>query len=78
MWFREEVGPQSIHPACLPLLIALTEAELQIKIEAISRYRSQIEILFGTLDQMEERVRACCRQLAGGTGGAERFWRATE
>jgi LmbE family N-acetylglucosaminyl deacetylase len=52
----------------------LTEGDMRAKIEAIGRYRSQMDILFGGCAEMEASVWAYGRAVAGGDGWAERFW----
>lgn len=54
--------------------IYLTEADMQAKIEATGRYRSQIAMLFGSQEQMAAMVRTYGRRVAGEIGWAERFW----
>lgn len=64
----EGIPTMTAHPVCL------TEADMQAKIEAIGRYRSQIAMLFGSRKQMEAMVWAYGRRVAGEAGWAERFW----
>src|SRR5688500_1037911 len=59
-----------------PRLAPITE-QIGMKIAAISRYKSQLEVLFGTSEAMPAAVRTYGRSVAGGSGGeqfAERFW----
>jgi LmbE family N-acetylglucosaminyl deacetylase len=45
-----------------------------IKIAAIARYKSQLEMLFGSSEAMPGAVRAYAQLVAGGADMAERFW----
>jgi LmbE family N-acetylglucosaminyl deacetylase len=45
-----------------------------IKIAAITRYKSQLPVLFGSPEAMPHAVRAYNQKVAGGNGFAERFW----
>ncbi|MEO6457305.1 MAG: PIG-L deacetylase family protein [Chloroflexia bacterium] len=59
-----------------PRLVPITE-QIGIKIAAISRYKSQLDILFGGSEAMPAEVRAYGHSVAGGSGEgryAERFW----
>ena len=59
-----------------PRLVPISE-QIGIKIAAISRYKSQLDILFGGGEGMPAEVRAYCKAVAGGSGEgqyAERFW----
>jgi LmbE family N-acetylglucosaminyl deacetylase len=47
-----------------------------VKIAAITRYKSQLPILFGSSEAMPGAVRAYSQAVAGGAGYAERFWHA--
>ena len=51
-------------------VIPLDEDDLAAKIEAIDRYRSQLEVLFGSAEAMPDRVRAYVTLVGG-----ERLWR---
>lgn len=50
---------------------------LGVKIAAITRYKSQLPILFGSNDAMPQAVRAYAQLVAGDAGYAERFWYLT-
>jgi LmbE family N-acetylglucosaminyl deacetylase len=52
-----------------PMLVALEEEDLAAKIDAIARYKSQLEVLFGDAEAMRDRVTDFVIQ----TGG-ERLW----
>lgn len=59
-----------------PKVVLITE-QIGIKIAAISRYKSQLDILFGSSEAMPAEVRAYGQSVAGGAGKdryAERFW----
>jgi LmbE family N-acetylglucosaminyl deacetylase len=58
-----------------PVPLALSAADMQAKIEAIGRYRSQIGVLFGDYSQMEASVWRHGRRSDGKDGWEERFWR---
>jgi LmbE family N-acetylglucosaminyl deacetylase len=45
-----------------------------VKIAAITRYKSQLPILFGSSEAMPGAVRAYGQAVAGGAGYGERFW----
>jgi LmbE family N-acetylglucosaminyl deacetylase len=47
-----------------------------VKIAAITRYKSQLPVLFGRPEAMLPAVRAYNQSVAGGNGFAERFWYA--
>ena len=68
---REELG--------LPMQPRVTPVSdlIGVKIAAIARYKSQLEMLFGSNEAMPAAVRAYMQSVAGGAGGAqyaERFW----
>jgi LmbE family N-acetylglucosaminyl deacetylase len=66
----------SLQLPAQPRLVPITE-QIGIKIAAISRYKSQLDILFGALEVMPAEVRAYGQSVAGGAGKgiyAERFW----
>lgn len=54
-------------------LEALTPAALQAKVNALTHYRSQLDVLFGGLAAMPGRVSAYCHSLSP-DGPAERYW----
>ena len=57
-----------------PRLVPITE-QIGIKIAAISRYKSQLDVLFGSAGEMPAQVRAYGESVAGRQGEfAERFW----
>jgi LmbE family N-acetylglucosaminyl deacetylase len=45
-----------------------------VKIAAIARYKSQLDMLFGSSDAMPAAVRAYAQSVSGGPEYAERFW----
>lgn len=47
-----------------------------VKIASIARYKSQLNILFGSPEAMPAQVRAYAQSASGGTHYAERFWYA--
>lgn len=73
-------APDDLHAAaegmvCEPF--AITEEELAARLEAISRYASQVDILWHEGDGLPQAV----RRLATGVGGAghlERYWRPAD
>lgn len=69
---RDEI--QRRESGLAPRQVWLTEGDMQAKVEAIGRYRSQMDMLFGGHAQMEASVWAYGRAVAGGDGLAERFW----
>ena len=57
-----------------PRLVPITE-QIGIKIAAISRYKSQLDVLFGSAEEMPAQVRAYGESVAGRQREfAERFW----
>jgi LmbE family N-acetylglucosaminyl deacetylase len=51
--------------------------EIGVKIAAIARYKSQLDVLFGSAEAMPAAVRAYAQSVAGSTGDAgyaERYW----
>ncbi|MFQ6015365.1 MAG: PIG-L deacetylase family protein [Anaerolineae bacterium] len=55
-------------------LADLKPINVETKIEAVSRYVSQMGILFGSREEMARRVRAYAASLTDGGGYAERLW----
>ena len=53
------------------------DAEFETKINAIGRYRSQVEALFGDLAELRRALSACSRS-GPGSGLQERYWRIVE
>ena len=63
-----------LHLPVQPRLVPITE-QIGIKIAAISRYKSQLDVLFGSAGDMPAQVRAYGESVAGRQGDfAERFW----
>lgn len=60
--------------AASPRIVPLSEADVEAKVAAIGRYRSQVEVLFGGYVELEASVRAYGRLASGEEGWAERFW----
>lgn len=66
----------SLQLPAQPRLVPITE-QLGIKIAAISRYKSQLDVLFGSSEAMPAGVRSYGQSVAGGLAEglyAERFW----
>lgn len=61
-------------PAWQAEQIALSEAALAAKVDAMGYYRSQIPVLYGNELVMSRRIRAVANEVAGGIGYAERIW----
>ena len=86
MWFYEDFpyawwDPEGVQEA-LHELEAMGDWECQVwpidvepKIRAIARYRTQIPDLFGTEELMADAVREYAASFTGKRGYAERFWR---
>ena len=51
-------------------IVPISPAELETRISAIACYRSQIDILFGGLDQLRQQVVAQVTAIGG-----ERYWK---
>lgn len=59
-----------------PRVVAISEL-IGVKIAAIARYKSQLDVLFGSAGAMPQAVRAYCASVAAASDGvqyAERFW----
>lgn len=54
--------------------VATISELIGLKIAAIARYKSQLEVLFGSSEAMPAAVREYAVRIAGGNGCAERFW----
>jgi LmbE family N-acetylglucosaminyl deacetylase len=76
--YAGRVGAQTDAPQIPSLRIPLAKADMEAKIRAIGRYRSQINMLFGSNAQMETDVWAFGRRTADRDGWAERFWHPSQ
>lgn len=76
--YAGRLGAQTDAPQTPSLRIPLARADMEAKIRAIGRYRSQMNMLFGNAAQMESDVWAFGRRTADGDGWAERFWQLSE
>lgn len=52
----------------------IQEIDVEVKIQAIAGYATEMDILFGGEDAMAQRVRSYTARVAQGQGYAERFW----
>jgi hypothetical protein len=57
-----------------PLMVRLTEADLERQLQALRRYRSQLSSLWAGDAAMAAALREHATNIAGGAGLAERVW----
>jgi len=78
---RSEQPPEDVEVTQMlrPRLEPLSEAAVQAKLEAIACYSSQLNILFGGLEQMRMTITAFGqRYAANGAAAGERYWTTLE